>query len=284
MPQFELIWQEIQRYYRTHQVEASDIFIGVGIGAVLLAVVTLLALRKGASGDVRERWVLLALGPDDDPEPLAERFRKRNWDVQILPEGAGLEEFLTGFNPTLLVVDQVRYGNLLARMEATESKVASTPILYLDAHQVDRTAVPMRAWLPRGAKLKVVLDRGEKLLKARPSAQQLSRKAEVEGPLGPGALLELLYFQANARRTGRVEVSDGRHSGWIWIQGGEVRHAIVGRAESVEALHVLLDLPRGKFSFVADVPAPVTTIRQPTVFLLHEYARQKDERGKMAGD
>ena len=284
MSQFDLIWQEIQRYFRTHQPEASDFYIAIGVGIVILVVVTILAMRKGDSVDVRSRWILVALEPGSRTDSIVEAFRKKSWDVQILPESAGLGEFLAGFNPSLLLVDQGKYGNELTRLESTEAKVASTPILFLDARQVDRTVVPMRAWLPRNAKIKLILEKADKLIKARPGLQQLSRKAEVEGPLSAGTLLELLYFQANTQRTGRVEVSDGHHSGWIWIQSGEVRHAIVGRAESVEALHVLLDLPRGKFSFVADVPSPKTTIKEPTVFLMHEYARQKDERGKMAGD
>jgi len=142
----------------------------------------------------------------------------------------------------------------------------------------------MRAWLPGNAKLKTIMDRADKLVRGRPSPQQLSRNTQVKGTLGHGTLLELLYFQANTQRTGRMEISYRGLSGWLWIKKGEIRHAVVGGIEGVDAVNAMLDLIEGQFSFVADVEPPTATISAPTVFLLHEYARQRDERGKMAGN
>jgi hypothetical protein len=142
----------------------------------------------------------------------------------------------------------------------------------------------MRAWLPGNAKMKTILERADKLVRGRPSAQQLSRNPQVKGALSQGTLLELLYFQANTQRTGRMEISYGGLSGWLWIKKGDIRHAVVGGIEGTEALNAMLDLVDGRFSFVASVEPPTTTITVPTVFLLHEYARKRDELGKMAGN
>lgn len=283
MNELHLWWEEILRFSRTHQVEQMDLLIAGGVGFVVLFGIFLYSRRRDETATGRERWVLLALESDHQIQALVEAFRKASWDVQLLPPLTSLGEFLSGFNPSLLAVDQTRYGAELARLEASEAKVASTPILYLNASQVDRTVVPMRAWLPAKAKPKVILEQADKLVRARPGLTQLSRRTEVRGPIGPGTLLELLYFQANTQRTGRMEISYHGLSGWLWIEKGEVRHAMVANIEGVEALQAMLNLVDGRFSFVADVPPPATTIRTPTVFLLHEYARQRDELGKMAG-
>jgi hypothetical protein len=284
MNELHLWWEEILRFSRTHEVEQMDLLVAGGVGLAILLAIVLSTRRREEPADLRNRWVLLAMESEHQTQSLAEAFRKASWDVQLFPPYTTLGEFLSGFNPSLLVVDQARHGNELARLEASEAKVASTPILYLNANQVDRSAVPMRAWLPAKAKTKAILEQAEKLVRARPGKQQLSRKTEVQGPIGPGTLLELLYFQANTQRTGRMEISYHGLSGWLWIERGDVRHAMVAGIEGVEALQAMLNLVDGRFSFVADVPPPTTTIRTPTVFLLHEYARQRDELGKMAGN
>jgi len=117
-----------------------------------------------------------------------------------------------------------------------------------------------------------------------PGPQQLSRLSEVRGPLRQGTILELLYFLANASRTGRVEITTDGVSGWIWLEGGDVRHAVLGREEGVRALNSLLDRDRGQFAFRAGAPAPNRTIKSSTIYLLHEYARLRDEHAKMAGN
>lgn len=283
MNSFRLWWEEILRFFRTHEVEQMDVVVASGVGLAILSAVVLFSRRREELATGRDRWVLLALESESQTQSLVEAFRKGSWDVQLLPPYTSLAEFAIGFNPSLLVVDQARHGNELSKLEASEAKVASTPILYLNAQQVDRSTVPMRAWLPPKARPKAILEQAEKLARAQPGKLQLSRKTEVRGPLGPGSLLELLYFQANTQRTGRMEISHHGLSGWLWIERGEVRHAMVANIEGVEALQAMLNLSDGRFSFVAEVPPPTITIRTPTVFLLHEYARQRDELGKMAG-
>jgi len=283
MNSLHLWWEELLRFSRTHEIEQMDLLVAGGVGFAILLAIVLSTRRREDSESVRDRWVLLAVESESQTQTLVDAFKKASWDVQLLPPYASLGEFLSGFNPSLLVVDQAHHGNELARLEASEAKVASTPILFLNAHQVDRSAVPMRAWLSPKAKVRAILEQAEKLARTRPGNLQLSRKTEVQGPIGPGTLLELLYFQANTQRTGRMEISYHGLSGWLWIERGDVRHAMVAGIEGAEALQAMLNLVDGRFSFVADVPPPTTTIRTPTVFLLHEYARQRDELGKMAG-
>jgi hypothetical protein len=257
-----------------------------GAACVLaLAAIVLLVRRRRSSVELRGRWVLLALASDDRAEDLASEFNKAGWDTQILPPTAGLGEFLAGFHPSLLVVDRSRHGADLARLEVSDARVASTPILLLDVlGAVDRSFQHMRAWVEPNAKISEILEKADKLVIRRPGPQELSRLNEVQGPLRQGTILDLLYFLANARRTGRVEVVSSGLSGWIWLEDGAVRHAVLGRAEGVEALQALLDQDQGQFSFRGGASAPAKSIKQSTIYLLHEYARLRDEHAKMAGN
>jgi hypothetical protein len=251
---------------------------------LLLAAAVLVSRRRRATVELRSRWVLLALDSDSRAEDLASEFQDAGWDTQILPPDAGLGEFLAGFHPSLLVVDRSRHGADLALLEVADARVASTPILLLDVlGAVDRGAQQMRAWVEPNAKISAILEKAEQLVGRHPGPQQLSRLSEVRGPLRQGTILELLYFLANACRTGRVEIATDGTSGWIWLEGGEVRHAVLGREEGTEALHTLLDRDRGQFSFRAGASAPNRTIKSSTIYLLHEYARLRDEHAKMAG-
>ena len=257
-----------------------------GASCVLaLAAVLLLAGRRRRPVDVRARWVLLALSSEDRAEDLATAFNKAGWDTQILPGNTGLMEFLAGFHPSLLVVDRSRHGADLSRLEVSDARVASTPILLLDVlGAVDRNLQHMRAWVEPNAKFSEILEKADKLVSRRPGPKQLSRLDEVQGPLRQGTILDLLYFLANARRTGRVEIASGGETGWIWLEGGEVRHAVLGRVEGWTALHALMDKDQGQFSFRGGASAPIKTIKQSTIYLLHEYARLRDEHAKMAGN
>lgn len=257
-----------------------------GCVLVLLGLVALLLSRRRLRSHMegRNRWVLLATESTSRSDALLLAFQAAGWDAQILPQGVGLGEFLGGFHPSLLVLDPTLHGAELASLEANDARVASTPVVLLGDHPTDRKAAPMRSWVGRHARAKEILKTGALLVALVPGPNQLSRRHEFQGPLAPGTLLELLYFLANAQRTGRVEISTAGFAGWIWIDKGEIRHCHSGRSEGEKALHALLDLVQGKFGFRAGVAPPKVTVRSSTVYLLHEYARLRDERAKMAGN
>lgn len=257
-----------------------------GAGIVLLAVALFLLKReRRGKVELRTRWVLVAIGSEQRADALAEAFQNAGWDTQVLPPGASLGEFLAGFHPSLLLVDRVRHGADLARLQVADARVASTPILLLDVMgAVNREDEQMQSWVQPNASIQEILLKADKLVARRPGPQQLSRLSEVQGPMRKGTILELLYFLANARRTGRVEILSDGATGWIWLERGEVRHAVLGRREGIPALHELMDQEQGQFSFLSQSAPPTRTVKQSTIFLLHEYARLRDENAKMAGN
>lgn len=264
-----------------------SLLCAMGGATIVLAAVLAVLLANGrrSSGELRSRWVLLALGSEERAETFSRAFQKAGWDTQIMPSTVELGEFLAGFHPSLLLLDRASYGADLARLEVADARVASTPVLLLGVRgAIDREMQQMRAWVEPNAKIPAIIAKADQLVGNHPGPQQLSKLAEVQGPIRQGTLLELLYFLANARRTGRVEVSAGDKVGWIWLEGGEVRHCVMGRHEGNTALHELLDQDQGLFAFRSGVSAPSKSVKQSTIYLLHEYARLRDESAKMAGD
>lgn len=246
------------------------------VGAMLILLFAFMIQRRRLQ-EVRRRWILLATRH----EGLEEALQKDGWDVQKLPEGSTMAEFLPHVRPSVVVADQARHGSDIAQLESHNAAVASTPVLWLDSTVVERNQDPSRAFLPPGARVSVVLETLQRLAKFVPGPEQLSRRAEIEGKLGQGRLLELLHFLASARRTGRVEVRTSTDPAWMWFEDGQLRHALAGSLSGVAAMYHCLDMERGTFSFRSGVTAPEKSVRENTITLLHEYARLHDEHGKI---
>lgn len=266
---------ELQKKARQEREWMRRIVV-VAVGVVLLVLFFAYLVQRRRFQEVRRRWILLA----SRREGLQDALVKAGWDVQTLPADTRMGDFLPRVRPTIVVADQPEHGRDIATLEAHNASVASTPLLWLDSAVVERAQDPSRAFLSRGARLSTILETVQRLAQAVPGPEQLSRRAEIEGKLGRGRLLELLHFLASARRTGRVEVRTSTDPAWMWFEDGQLRHALAGELSGVAAMYHCLDLERGTFAFSAGVTAPEKSIRENTLTLLHEYARLNDEHAK----
>jgi hypothetical protein len=149
-------------------------------------------------------------------------------------------------------------------------------------HRLARPGSAARLPAP-GSKVSAILEAVQKLSAVVPGPDQLSRRAEIEGKLGAGAPPGAPALPGHARRTGRVEVRVGTESGWMWFEDGQLRHGLASSRSGIEAVYHCLDMTKGSFSFRAGVSPPEKSIRESTLTLLHEYARQHDEHAKIPG-
>jgi len=251
--------------------------LGIAGGLGLLIILLVVVIQRRRVQEVRRRWILLATRH----EVLEEVLIKAGWDVQKLPENTRMGEFLPHVRPTVVIADQAQHSADVASLEARNASVASTPVLWLDATLFERSQDPSRAYLPPGSKVSAILEAVGRLATSVPGREQLSRRAEIEGELGEGRLLELLHFLATAQRTGRVEVRRLGDSAWMWFEDGQLRHAEADPLVGIPAVYHCLDLTKGSFAFRAGLPPPTKSIRENSLTLLHEYARQHDEHGKI---
>lgn len=269
-------WRTEQKARQASSRNATTLAAAAGGGLVALLLGIGFVVRRRRFQEIRRRWVLLATRH----EALADVLTKAGWDVQNLPEGTRMREFLPHARPTVVIADQAVHSADISALEARSASVASTPVLWLDSTVISRQD-PSRAFLPPGSKVSTILETLERLVKVIPGPEQLSRHAEIEGRLGQGRLLELLHFLASARRTGRVEVKVGPESAWMWLEDGQLRHAIADSLVGVPALYHCLGLTQGTFSFRAGVTPPERRVKENTLTLLHEFARQHDEDAKV---
>jgi hypothetical protein len=270
------VWRKEQLASQASSRSFGTIIGGVAAGVVALLLGVGIVVRRRRFQEIRRRWILLA----SRHEALADALTKAGWDVQKLPEGTRMREFLPHARPTIVIADQAVHSADISALEARSASVASTPVLWLDSTVVARQD-PSRAFLPPGSKVSAILKTLERLAKVVPGPEQLSRHAEIEGRLGQGRLLELLHFLASARRTGRVEVKVGPEPSWLWLEDGQLRHAIAGSLVGIPALFHCLGLTQGSFSFRAGVTPPERRVKENTLTLLHEFARQHDENAKV---
>jgi len=99
------------------------------------------------------------------------------------------------------------------------------------------------------------------------------------GTLSSLALLEVIQTLNQCLKTGVLTiVGDAAVGlGHIYFEDGEIVHAQIGSEEAFSALMVMMYLTDGQFEFQNDVPSPVKTINQPTMGILLEACRRKDE-------
>lgn len=100
----------------------------------------------------------------------------------------------------------------------------------------------------------------------------------LTGSLEQWPLPELLNMLGSSRQSGRVEIDDDRLQGSVFLQEGNVVHAIAPAETGVAALTSLFGLESGTFTFEPRVPSPAVTLSRPLDALIAEVTREANER------
>ena len=90
------------------------------------------------------------------------------------------------------------------------------------------------------------------------------------GDLGRVPLPDVLRLLIGSRQTGRLDLSDGVSSGAVYLESGNLVHAVNGAQTGETAVFSLMAWQEGSFSFVPNQPAPEASISTPAVQLLEE--------------
>jgi hypothetical protein len=228
------------------------------------------------------RWALLAVSPKLQNK-LQPRLHAKGWEEEVLPRKTTLREFLMVMQPTLLVIEQEKQYQEFLELLQYDAIAASTPALVLSDEPVALPAAVVRRQMPRNASLKEILQAIEELSVAVPSVVELSRRHRLEARLHQGALLEWLHFLAHTSRTGCLDVRGELGKGRIWLKLGQITHAQLDQEKGADALNRLLQQKQGTFSFRNGATTSQNTVKEATLFLLHEYTRLRDEDAKNSG-
>ena len=102
--------------------------------------------------------------------------------------------------------------------------------------------------------------------------------AEVfRGNLAQLSLLDILKMLSSGNRTGRLDINQGSKTGEIYLQHGNLVHAVTGVQIGEKGVYTLLGWLEGDFSFTPDVEPPEESINMTTEQILLEASRQAEQ-------
>lgn len=103
----------------------------------------------------------------------------------------------------------------------------------------------------------------------------------LQGLLQSISLSDVVQLLHMNRKTGILRLQNGRFSGVLHVNGGEVVHAESGQTIGELAAFELLTWERGEFEFESSPVKPVGSIRRSVPDLLMESARTLDTRRRL---
>jgi len=99
----------------------------------------------------------------------------------------------------------------------------------------------------------------------------------LAGDLAQVPLPDVLRLLISGRQTGRLDLSNGEASAVVYLESGNVVHAVNGAQMGERAAFSLMAWREGSFGFVPNQPAPEVSISTPSVQLLEEGSRMADK-------
>ncbi len=97
------------------------------------------------------------------------------------------------------------------------------------------------------------------------------------GNLAQLALLDILRMLSSGRRTGKLEISNAGKTGELFLENGNIVHAVSGIQLGESGVYSLISWMEGDFVFTPGVPSPERSIATTTEQLLLEAARQAEQ-------
>lgn len=99
----------------------------------------------------------------------------------------------------------------------------------------------------------------------------------LAGDLAQVPLVDVLSLLVSGGQTGLLRVADGARTGEIFVEDGNLVHAVTEGQIAEGAVYALMAWQRGEFSFAPAVSAPESSITMPTDRLLIEGSRHATE-------
>lgn len=111
---------------------------------------------------------------------------------------------------------------------------------------------------------------------------QWTPREGFQGVLRKVGLQDVIQMECLSRNSSILEIYNERVLGRIYIEDGQIVHAVGGDLKGEAALHRLLSLPGGSFELAQFEPPPETTLGGSWEMLLMEAARVRDENAANA--
>jgi two-component system chemotaxis response regulator CheY len=150
----------------------------------------------------------------------------------------------------------------------------SDPNRIVEIMQAGARAYILKPFTAEALRRKILeVDRVERL-----AEQSASAASALSGDLAEVAFPEVVQFLATARMSGALRISTRVREGTIEFREGEVRAARDGVLRGDEAFFALADVDEGRFRFEGSREPLEASMSSPTLPLLIEAMRRRDER------
>jgi CheY-like chemotaxis protein len=177
------------------------------------------------------------------------------------------------------VLDGVQFLKILSRRHPELKKVMLTGLA---------TEEKRSACLANGAELFIEKPRSSDGLKAvfamLDELMTWKPREGFQGMLRKVGLQDVIQMECLGRNSCVLEISNPQVSGRLYIEEGNLIHAILGNLTGEKALQRLLSLAGGAFQLLPFEPPSQRTISGPWEFLLMEAARVRDESAQDAAN
>lgn len=225
---------------------------------------------------------ILFAGPEPAFADLARRCESRGLNVALCADGNLALQQALEIRPDLLLIDTALPAIPAARLAQilrTNRKGSELAIAFVGAEgeEIEGFVRHRDRFFPRPLNLSQISAFIDQHFSRIDRAQALVRQQKIEGNLDQLSLVDLLQVFALNHKSGSLALSRGAQQGAIFLDGGQISNALLGRVEGEKALYRLIGWSSGTFRFSPGSVAGEARISAPTDHLLMEGLRLGDE-------
>ena len=213
---------------------------------------------------------------------MAPPLTNDGYEVHVVPSAESAQEFICGLRPDLIIaeVDLPNESGLkFCQGIKHDSATAKIPFLAVMSQKMEKFAADL---LRAGADDFMIKPLNLELLflkiqKLTVGPHSLSVKAGVRGSLEDMSFTDMIQIVCVGNKNLEIVLTGEGQTGHVFIQNGEVIHALVGDKQGEEAFYKLMLWQKGEFDTKQCAQFPARTIKVSTMSLLMEGARLADE-------
>jgi DNA-binding response OmpR family regulator len=229
---------------------------------------------------------VLIVDPDADRDAaLALRLRNDGYDVTVVSTvKKALEIINKGAADCIIAETTLGDGNGMDLCKSMKNHPAfsALPFLFIAAAVDQRSmAEGLRAgaddYLPKPVDPEVVALKLHRLLLKKLGHDS---RPGIKGSLAQMEVTDLVQILSSSQKSVKIKLTEGDTTGEVYLDRGEVVHAVLGSCAGETAFYRLMWFNKGDFEVVPCATFPDRTIAMTVMELLMEGARIDDEAGK----
>ena len=234
--------------------------------------------------DHPSRRILIVDPSESQESSMVLRLGNDGYDLEVLPDAKSAVKTIMNSGVDLVIseinlpeTDGLRFCRALRENSAT----AHIPFLFLTAEEGERLAAESLEagaddFLKKPVDLELLALKIQRILDSQ--APNESKKG-VTGSLTEMNITDIIQSLTAGDKDVELTLESMGEKGRIFIQQGEIVHALTGSAMGEEAFYKLMAWEEGNFQIVSCSDFPPRTIQAGAMSLLMEGARLADEAG-----